>query len=310
MDKNFKNIDIVVPVFNEQQNLEPLVGRIESTLLKTFLNIHIIFVDDGSDDDTENTILELKKNESITISYIKLSLKHGKDLAIKCGIDHSKAALCSIIDGDLQHPPEKINEALEKIKQGFNIVHIEKIEYAGSKLRESGSFLFRNIINFLSGRKIHLSDFKLLDNKAISFVKNFKELNYFNRGIVDVIGLEATEIMYEPNERHYGESKYSFIKLLSLALNSVISISTKPLRLSIYFGFFIAFLSFIYGIYILFVKIYCGQPIPGFTTLGIAVFFLGGIQLVFLGILGEYIGKIFIESKRRPQYIIDSVTEL
>lgn len=312
MKNNMNDISIIVPIFNEQHNIEPLLDHTCSVLFDTFSKITFIFVDDGSKDDTENKFLDLKKkDDNVIIKYIKLSRNYGKDLAIKCGIDHVNSKLCAIMDGDLQHPPEKILTAFDKIKQGFNIVHIVKKENTvESKFRRLSSTLFNKLINFLSETEIHLTDFKLLDYKAIKVIQSFKEANFFNRGIVDLIGLKAGQISYEPLERQFGESRYSFIRLVNLAVDSLVSVSVKPLRIAIHFGITISILSFLYAIFIIYEKIFLGQPIPGFATLATALFFLGGIQLLFLGIIGEYLGKTFIESKRRPQYIIDYINEL
>ena len=313
MERNFQNIDFVVPVFNEQYNIQPLVEHISSTLSNTFSKIYLIFVDDGSSDDTEKEIEICINNNryinnNINIRYIRLSKNHGKDLAIKCGIDHSTSKLCAIIDGDLQHPPEKIIEAYEKIKHGYNIVHIVRRDNNFKpRFRKVSSFLFTKLINIFSESKIHLTDFQLFDNKVITAIKSFKETNYFNRGMVELIGLKSTEIFYKPDNRSSGKSKYSKRKLVNLAIDGLISVSTKPLRISIYIGLSIYILSFIYVLFMIIEKIFFGQPIPGFTTLALSIFFLGGIQLIFLGIIGEYVGRIFIETKRRPQYIIDHI---
>ncbi len=309
---NFQNIDLVIPVFNEKNNILPLIDYTISTLSSVFRQINFIFVDDGSTDDTETLIQQLTiQNAGVKLKYIRLSRNHGKDLAIKCGLDNSSSFLCAIIDGDFQHPPDKIIEAVEKIKEGFNIVNIEKREYSvGSTYKRIGSFLFHKIINLLSGNEMPLSDFKLLDIKAVNIIKEFKEINYFNRGIVSLIGLKSANIAYVPNKRTFGTSKYSLNKLIGLAVDSLISVSVRPLRVSIYCGLIMSTISFIYGLYILIEKIFMGQPIPGFATLGAALFFLGGIQLLFLGIIGEYIGKTFMESKKRPQYIVDYIKDV
>ncbi len=309
---NSQNIDLVIPIFNEKKNIQPLIDYTISTLSPVFKQINFILIDDGSTDDTETIIQQLKiQGSGIKLKYIKLSKNHGKDLAIKCGLDNSFSLLCAIIDGDFQHPPDKIIEAVEKIKEGFNIVNIEKREYVvGSKHKRIGSFFFHKLINLLSGNAMPLSDFKLLDIKAVNIIKEFKEVNYFNRGIVNLIGLKSANITYVPNKRTFGTSKYSLNKLIGLAIDSLISVSVRPLRVSIYFGLVMSIVSFIYGLYILIEKIFLGQPIAGFATLGAALFFLGGIQLLFLGIIGEYIGKTFMESKKRPQYIIDYIKDV
>jgi dolichol-phosphate mannosyltransferase len=309
MSSNLNKINLIVPIFNEQKNLIPFFSKTIKILSDNFSKIQFIFIDDGSTDSTEAEIHKLKTSDNIKIKYIKFTRNHGKEIAMKSGIDNVETGLCAIIDGDLQHPPEKINEAYEKIKDGYNIVHISRNKDIGSIFRRLGSKLFDKLINLFSFRRIYLTDFKLLDDKAISIIKNYSEVNYFNRGIVDLIGLKSTEIFYIPDERKFGKSKFSLTSLTNLAIDGVISVSIKPLRISIYFGLSISVLSIFYGLFLLYEKIFLGQPIPGFATLAIAMFFLGGLQLMFLGIIGEYIGKIFLESKRRPQYLIEYIKE-
>lgn len=310
MKNKIHSIDLIVPIYNEQENIMPLFKCVNSALTDTFSKIKVIIVDDGSTDNTEEEINKLRSTDTSKIKYVKLSRNFGKEIAVKSGIDNSDSDLCAVIDGDLQHPPEKIIEAYEKIKEGFNIVHISRSTTAGSIYREIGSIFFNKIINFFSPTKIHFTDFKLLDRKAVAVVKNYSEADYYNRGIIDLIGLKHSEIFYSPQKRKQGTSKFSLKKLINLAVDGLISVSIRPLRISIYFGLIISTFSFIWGLYILSEKIFSNQPIPGFTTLAVAMFFLGGIQLLFLGIIGEYVGKTFIESKKRPQYIIDHIKEL
>ena len=312
MSDNHFSIDVVIAVLNEEKNIVALVKEIATVLSSRFSLINFIIVDDGSTDQTETEVKGLKNLDfGISVKYIKLAKNHGKDLALKCGIDHSTSPVCAMIDGDFQHPPGKLIAAYDKILEGYDIVHILKEEYnLGPKYRKMGSTFFSRLISFLSGNNIHLTDFKLMNKKAVELLRNYKESSYFSAGIIEMIGLRSAEISYKPQMRKYGQSKFSFLRLLRLAVASIISISIKPLRISIYTGFFISVFSFVYGLYIVLEKIFLGQPIPGFPTLAAALFFMGGIQLLFLGILGEYVGKTFIESKNRPQYAIDYIVDL
>jgi dolichol-phosphate mannosyltransferase len=312
MQNEYEDIDLVIPVFNELLSLPSLIEHIGVVLSGTFTKINIILVDDGSTDNTEDALSYLKgKTGGVDIKYIKFTKNFGKDMAIKCGIDHSTSGLCAIIDADFQHPPEKIIDGLEKIKQGYNIVHFEKEEYTGgSVFRKACSSVFRKFLGFFSDREVNLSDFKLIDAKVTGIIKGFKEANYFNRGVMHIIGLKAATVLYRPLQRKFGVSKYSFVKLLGLSVEGLISVSNKPLRLSISIGMIMSIISLCYGVFLVLEKFMLGQAIAGFTTLGAAIFFLGGVQLIFLGIIGEYIGRIFIESKGRPQYIIDYIKEI
>jgi len=312
MSQIHTSIDVIIAILNEEKNIVALVNEVSEILGKRFPTITFIIVDDGSTDRTATEITLLKDlDQGVKIKYIKLARNYGKDLALKCGIDHSTSPLCAMIDGDFQHPPQKIIDAHDKILEGYNIVHILKEEYnIGPRYRKLGSTLFNRLVSFLSGSNIHLTDFKLLDNKAIELLRNYKENSYFSAGIIDMIGLNSTELTYTPQLRKYGQSNFAFLRLLRLAIASIISISIKPLRISIYAGLFISFCSFAYASFIIFEKIFFSQPIPGFPTLAAALFFMAGLQLLFLGILGEYVGKTFIESKHRPQYTIDYISDL
>ena len=304
------DIDIVIPVYNEQKNIVPLFDLLRVTLSSIFKKITFIIVDDGSTDNPEEEVKKVKMDFNILVKYIRLSKNHGKDLALKCGLDHSTADICCFIDGDFQHPPEKIIEAYEKIKKGYNIVHVMKNEYKNETLyRKYFSIFFIKIINFLSDYKIYLTDFKVLDRKAVELVKQIKEINYYSNGIIDMVGLKSTVLLYNPLKRKFGKTKFNLAKLIKLSLFSIMSVSAKPLRVSIYLGLFISIMSFCYGLYVVFEKLILGQPIAGFATLAASMFFLGGVQLIFLGIIGLYIGKMFIESKHRPQYMIDYILD-
>ncbi len=304
---NAVSIDVVIPVFNEKNNILPLVQKLADTLSGAFARVTLIFVDDGSTDGSEKEFDKIINTpNNLEAKYFRFSKNFGKDMAIKCGIDHCASDLCAVIDGDFQHPPEKIVTAYEKIAAGYNIVHIHKKEYTVGKLhRQFGSWLLKLLIRFFSGMPINLTDYKLLDKKAVESIKQFKESCYFSAGIIDHIGLKSTLIYYEMDQRKTGKTKFNLSSLFRLAFRSIIAISINPLRISVILGFCISALSMCYSLFILFEKLFWGQPIPGFTTIAVSLFFLGGLQLFFLGIVGEYVGRTFVEAKRRPQYIIE-----
>jgi len=305
------DIDVVIPVYNEQANILSLIDHLKMTLSSIFRKITFIIVDDGSTDNSEEEINKVNMDGNVLLKYIRLSKNHGKDIALKCGLDHSTADICCFVDGDFQHPPEKIVEAYEKIKKGYNIVHIMKNGYETETLyRKYCSIFFVKFINFISDYKIYLTDFKVLDRKAVELVKQIKERNYYSNGIIDMVGLKSTVLLYNPLKRKFGETKFSLAKLITLSLFSIMSVSAKPLRMAIYVGLFISIVSFCYASYIVFERLVLGQPIPGFATLAAVTFFLGGAQFVFIGIIGLYVGNMFIESKHRPQYMIDYILEL
>jgi dolichol-phosphate mannosyltransferase len=303
------SLDLVVPCYNESKNIIPLTEEIRKSLAGAFKNITVIFVDDGSKDNTEDVIQHVIRNtKDIYVKYLKFTRNYGKEIAVKCGVDHSESDLCAIMDGDLQHPPARILDAYEQMKKDkSSIVYItplKRIKYAYQKM---GTYGYQKLLDTFSKEKVHLTDFTLLDQKAANIIKLYNESDFYTRGILSILGLKASEVFYTPQERLFGETKFSFKRLIGLAVYGVISVSTKPLRIAIYFGSIVSLLSMMFGIYLVIEKIIDGQPIPGFATLGFGMFFFSGIQLLFLGIIGEYVGKTFIQSKNRPIYTIDLI---
>jgi polyisoprenyl-phosphate glycosyltransferase len=301
------SLDIVIPCFNESRNVIPLIEEIKRCLLSAFKRVTVIFVDDGSIDDTEAVIQPIVKDDKdIFVKYIKFTRNYGKEIAVKCGIDHSESDLCVIMDGDLQHPPASAIEAFKKMMEDkSSIVYItplKRIKYTYQKL---GTYGYQKLLDTFSREKVHLTDFTLIDKKAANIIKLYNESDFYTRGILSLLGLKASEIFYTPQERKYGETKFSLKRLIGLAVYGVISVSTKPLRIAIYTGTVVSLVSMLFGTYLVIEKVVSGQPIPGFATLGFGMFFFSGIQLMFLGLIGEYVGKTFIQSKNRPIYTID-----
>ncbi len=305
--RRYKTVDIVIPMFNEAENIAPIMEKIVEVLTPMFPTISFILVDDGSTDDTENRVSEFQENHpNANVKYIRLAKNYGQDIALKCGIDQSTSDICATIDADFQNPPEKMPEAIEKLKEGYHIVHVVRTAYnCGPQYRKLGSQLFNKLFEVLSGMKLHLTDYKVMDKKAVARIKNFKEGIYYSAGTIELVGLKSTAIPYQYAERKYGKSKYSLRKLIRLAVTGMTALSIKPLRFSLYLGVIISIFSVAFGSALAVKTAILGQSISGFATLGAGVFLLGGIQLISLGIIGEYLGKTFIEAKRRPQYLID-----
>lgn len=304
----YKDLDIVIPCFNEAKNLFPLIEEVENKLKGQFEKINLIMVDDGSKDETMEIISQAMETFTfVTIDYLRFTRNFGKEIAVKCGLDHSNASYCAIMDADLQHPPNYLVEAAKRMQaHGPSIVYISPLKRRTYAHQKVGAYGYRKLINAFSKDTVFLTDFSLLDRKAINLIKQFNESDFYTRGILSVIGLKSYEIFYQPEERRFGTSKFSFIKLVNLAIDGVISVSTKPLRVAIYVGLTLAMFSMLFGVFMVFEKVVLGQPIPGLPTMGFGLFFLGGIQIFFLGIIGEYVGKTFIQSKNRPLYTIDT----
>jgi len=301
------SLDIIIPIYNESENLESLVNQIKNDLLNYFKEICIILIDDGSTDNTINTIKKIIFNENkINIKYFHFIRNYGKEIAVKCGLDQSTGDYSAIMDGDLQHPPKYLIGAHKKIIETDSIIiYITPQKRVKNLYHKIGTFGYKRLLNMFSKNKVYLTDFTLLKKKAVDFIQLFNESDFYTRGILSLTGLKSSEINYIPVERKFGSTKFSFTQSFNLAIKGVISVSTQPLRIAIYLGSMFSGLSILFGIFLLIEKILFGQPIEGFATLGFGLFFLGGIQLLFLGVIGEYIGKIFIQSKKRPLYKID-----
>ena len=300
---NFK-VSVVIPCFNEEEN----IFLIYSNLLKVLDNYkdyEVIYVDDGSEDKTLEKIQKLG-NDNKNIKYLSLSRNFGHQNAIKAGLDYSSGDCVISLDADLQHPPEIIDKMIKKWLEGYDVVYTIRINAKLSFYKRITSKLFYKIINILSSTKIqqNAADFRLLDKKVVEQIREIKENYLFIRGLISWIGFKQTFIKYKPNERFAGNTKYSFRKMSKFALSGITSFSTKPLYFSIIIGVIIAFLAFLYGVYVIYAVIFTDKVIIGWASLIASVLFIGGLQLIMIGIIGEYLGKLFMENKRRPNYII------
>jgi len=295
---------VIIPCYNEESNIKPLY----SNLLKFIqqFNYELIFIDDGSTDDTLHKIKTLATSDN-RIKYISLSRNFGHQNALKAGYDHAMGDCVICLDADLQHPPELITEMISLWHKGYKIVSTKRKEHQSTGFfKKVSSTIFYKTINALSEVKIEKgsADFRLLDKKVIDELKNLNEKFLFYRGLIPWLGFSQVQLEYFAAPRFSGKTKYSFSKMLHFASDGITSFSVKPLKISIYLGFIIAAIAFIYILYALYVAIFTHNAVPGWTSTIISVLFIGGIQLVMIGILGNYLGKLFIENKKRPNYII------
>lgn len=307
MNPLIKNtLSIVIPTFNEEGNIEILYSKLVESLTPLELDeFEFIFVDDGSQDRS----LEIVKKLSIDdprVKYISFSRNFGHQPALKAGLDHAQFAGVVSLDADLQHPVELIPEMIEKWKNGAEVVYTKRKDVSLPWFKRTTSKLFYRIINTLSQIKLEdgVADFRLLDQKVIHALRAYKESNLFIRGIIPALGFKQESIDYTPNKRFAGETKYSFSKMIRFALTGITSLSAKPLYFSIYFGVFFAMLAFIYGLYAIYIFAFGHEAIPGWTSIIASILLIGGIQLIMIGIIGIYLGKVFAQSKGRPNYII------
>jgi dolichol-phosphate mannosyltransferase len=307
MNPLIKNtLSIVIPTFNEEGNIEILYSKLIETLTPLELDeFEFIFVDDGSQDRS----LEIVKKLSIDdprVKYISFSRNFGHQPALKAGLDHAQFAGVVSLDADLQHPVELIPEMIEKWKNGAEVVYTKRKDVSLPWFKRTTSKLFYRIINTLSQIKLEdgVADFRLLDQKVIHALRAYKESNLFIRGLIPALGFKQESIDYTPHKRFAGETKYSFSKMIRFALTGITSLSAKPLYFSIYFGVFFAMLAFIYGLYAIYIFAFGHEAIPGWTSIIASILLIGGIQLIMIGIIGIYLGKVFAQSKGRPNYII------
>lgn len=305
-EQEVPDLSVVVPCFNEAANLGPLVDRLLPVLDATGRTFEVIFVDDGSRDAT----LDLARRISFDhdrIGVLALSRNFGKEIAIAAGLDHARGRAVIILDADLQHPPELIPELLAKWEQGFEVVHAaQSIRPDEPALKRFGVKVFYWLLDNLSETKLPkgVGDFCLLDRRAVDALCSLPERARFMKGLYFWIGFRQAQIPYQPQMRNEGASGWSLTKLLGLAVNGLTAFSTIPLRLAAFLGLAVSLVALVYAIILITDVLLHGIDVPGYASLMVGLLFLSGVQLISLGILGEYIGRIFNESKQRPLYLI------
>ena len=300
-------ISIVIPTCNEEGNIFPMYER----LVAVMNGIHVsefefIFVDDGSSDQSLINIRDLRTADK-RVKFIQLSRNFGHQNALKAGLDYAQGAAVISMDADLQHPPELIPALFEKWKAGFEVVYtIRKDNQKVSCFKQATSKGFYRLTNKLAEIPMEegTADFRLLDRKVVEALRKYTESHLFLRGIIPTLGFKQIGLPYVPHARVSGQTKYSFSKMLRFALTGITSSSAKPLYFSIYAGLFFALLAFLYGMYAIYIAAFTNEAITGWTSIIASILFIGGIQLIMIGILGIYLGKLFIQSKNRPLYLI------
>lgn len=302
-------VSVVIPAYNEAENIDALLTRLLPVLEK-YHDYEVIFVDDGSKDDTLKK-LEACHTENKKINYVSFSRNFGHQYALRAGIDHATGDCVISMDGDLQHPPELIDEMIKGWEEGFDIVYtVRKDTENVSVFKKVTSNLFYKVFSFFSGLKLPqgTADFRLMDKKVCAVFSSLKENNLFLRGMVFWMGYKQKAIPYTAEKRFAGKSSYTLRKMFAFALLGATSFSVKPLRLAIYLGLLIAAFGGLFTAYVLYQKLFSGSVITGWASLMSVVLILGGVQLFMMGIIGEYIGMIFMETKKRPKYIVQKTT--
>jgi len=302
-------LSIVVPAFFEEKNISHLHGEITRTLSQSKVEFEIIFVDDGSKDHTYEEISKLAEND-IRVIGLRLSRNFGHQIAILAGLTEARGDLILMMDADGQHPASMIVPMMEKLNEGYDIVNtIRQYTRSTGYLKKLTSKMFYRIFNIFSDVTIEndSSDFRIMTREALNAFLSFDEHNRFTRGIISWMGFEQTSLPYEAPERHSGKSKYTIRRMFRFAFDGLTAFSSKPLRLSTYLGMIVLLFGIVYAIYAVVVYL-LGESNPGWTSLLISILVLGGTQLLILGIIGEYLARIFTESKKRPHYFVERRT--
>ncbi|ATG92213.1 polyisoprenyl-phosphate glycosyltransferase [Methylomonas koyamae] len=302
-------LSIIIPAYNEQEVLGEFYARVTAVLDSMVSDYELIFVNDGSRDGTL-PLLEKFAESDPRVVVIDLSRNFGKEIAVSAGIDFARGDAVVIIDADLQDPPELIPEFVRQWQNGFDNVYARRVSRDGeSTIKKVTAYLFYRFIRMITNIDIpaDTGDFRLLSRRAVDSLKQLPERNRFMKGLYAWIGYPAIAVEYRRDPRYAGDTKWNYWKLWNFALEGITSFTEVPLKVASYVGGFIAFFAFCYGIYIIVNTLLYGNPVAGYPSLIVTILFLGGIQLVFIGILGEYLARAFSESKRRPLYFVNKV---
>lgn len=309
-----KKISIIVPCYNEEEVLSLFNEEIHKTVIdviKENYTYELLFVNDGSSDNTLGLLKDLKKTDD-NIRIISFSRNFGKEAAMYAGLENCLGDLVVIMDADLQHSPEKILEMLDGISEGFDVVTtVRKNRKGESKIRNFLSKMFYRCMHGSSKIEIKqgAQDYRMMTRQVVDAILELKEYNRFSKGIFSWVGFNVKYIETENRQRAAGKSKWNFFGLFRYAKEGIISFSTMPLKISIILGLIISFLSIVLGIWVILETLCFGKNVPGYASIIVSILFIGGIQLISVGILSEYIAKMYMEIKNRPKYIIKDKIE-
>jgi len=297
---------IIIPIYNEQENIHKLYDRLKSVMSGMNVSHEFVFVNDGSRDRSMILIKELAAKDS-SVHYINLSRNFGHQIAVTAGIDHVRGKAIVIIDADLQDPPELIAEMYAKMKEGFEVVYAKRKSRKGeSALKKLTAKWFYRILASITSIDIPVDtgDFRLMDRKIVDVLRSMPEQQKFLRGQISWIGFNQTYVEYNRDERHGGETGYTYKKMLRFALDGITSFSNLPLKFATAAGFVVSGITFIVILYALYARFISKDFVPGWTSLILAVLFIGGVQLITIGIIGEYISRLSANVRNRPLYIM------
>ena len=301
-------LSVIVPAFNEQEVLPEFHQRLVSALGKLKMDLEVVYVNDGSTDGTLQVFNELRESDD-RVALVDLSRNFGKEIAVTAGLHNAKGDAVVVIDADLQDPPELIPEFVKEWKNGCDVVYAKRTERSGeSILKKATAHFFYSFMQHLGRVKIpqDTGDFRLLSRRAVNALNSLNEQHRFMKGLFTWIGYRQKAVMYQRDPRYAGQTKWNYWGLWNLAIEGVTSFTTIPLRVSVYIGAITALGAFSYGIYMTVTTLIHGNPVAGYPSLIVIVLFLGGVQLMAIGVIGEYLGRVFDETKKRPLYFLNA----
>jgi glycosyltransferase involved in cell wall biosynthesis len=300
-------LTVVVPAYNESEGLRDFHARLAAVFDGLDLETEVLYIDDGSSDDTYAVMCALREADP-RASTLKLSRNFGKELALTAGLDYADADAVVVIDADLQDPPELIPTFVAHWREGYDVIYGTRASRAGETgFKKWTASNFYRVMGRLSQVPIprDTGDFRLLSRRALDALKQLRERQRFMKGLFTWVGYRQLAVVYNRDPRHAGETKWNYWRLWNFAIDGITSFSGAPLKLATYVGLATAALAFVFGIWVLGKALVFGDPVRGYPSLMVMVLFLGGVQLVALGVIGEYLGRLYVESKQRPLYLID-----
>jgi glycosyltransferase involved in cell wall biosynthesis len=299
-------LSVVVPAYNEEEVLPEFHRRLSDVLASIPALCEVVYVNDGSSDRTR-LVLERLRQDDPSIAVVDFSRNFGKEIALTAGLDHASGDLVIVIDADLQDPPELIPELIERWREGYDVVYAKRTSRAGeSWLKRGTAYGFYRVMRWISPISLpeDTGDYRLLSRRAVASLTSIREQHRFMKGLFAWIGYPQAAVPYERDGRFAGKSKWNYWKLWRLSIEGITSFTIGPLKVATYLGLLVAFGAFIYGSFIIYDTMIHGNPVAGYPSLLVVVLFLGGVQLIALGLIGEYLGRVFDEAKDRPLYIV------
>lgn len=302
-------VSIVVPAFNEQEVLAEFHRRTVAVMGGLDVDYEVVFVNDGSTDATLQEMARLR-SEDPNVTIVDLSRNFGKEIALTAGLDHAAGDAVVVIDADLQDPPEIIPDMVEQWRNGFHVVYAQRTAREGETwIKRATAHAFYRVMQLFGPVRLPVDtgDFRLMSRQAVDGLLKLRERHRFMKGLFAWVGYSQTAVPYRRDARHAGATKWNYLKLVNLSIEGLTSFTVVPLRMSMYLGLATAMMAFLYGLWIVFKTFAYGDPVQGFPTIMVTILFLGGVQLIALGVIGEYLGRVFNETKQRPLYLVQRV---